>query len=54
MNDRRSFFKVLAAAPLLAAISSRELAAAVGDRSAGPYSSLGVQPLINARGTWTY
>jgi uncharacterized pyridoxal phosphate-dependent enzyme len=59
LNDRRSFLKMLAAAPLFAMLGSRELAstavAAAGKlSSASPYSRLGVRPLINARGTWTY
>jgi seryl-tRNA(Sec) selenium transferase len=59
LNDRRSFMKLLAAAPLFATIGTRSLAATV--RSAGKssfsnnvYTRLGVRPLINARGTWTY
>jgi uncharacterized pyridoxal phosphate-dependent enzyme len=59
LNDRRSFLKWLAAAPLFATIGSRGLAAtaaasAAKFSSASPYSRLGVRPLINARGTWTY
>jgi seryl-tRNA(Sec) selenium transferase len=59
-NDRRSFLKLLAAAPLLATIASRELyaktAATVARRTATSdvYKRIGVQTLINARGTWTY
>jgi len=50
---------MLAAAPSIAILASRELAstavAAAGKlSSANPYSRLGVRPLINARGTWTY
>src|ERR1700760_1639121 len=59
LNDRRSFLKLLAAAPLFAAIASRSLASTVapttgGFSSADVYTRLGVRPLINARGTWTY
>src|ERR1700722_12879633 len=58
-NDRRSFIKLLEAAPLFATIASRSLAstvpAATGKSpSAAVYTRLGVRPLINARGTWTY
>jgi len=62
-EDRRSILKLLAAAPLFATIGARNLAAAVtstagkpiaADSSAEVYTSLGVRPLINARGTWTY
>ncbi len=58
-NDRRTFMKLLAAAPLLAAIGSRSLASAVSasrgkTSSADVYTRLGVRPFINARGTWTY
>ena len=59
LNDRRSFLKLLAAAPLFATIASRTLASTVaattaGSSSADVYTRLGVRPLINARGTWTY
>src|SRR5271154_2063265 len=59
LNDRRSFLKLLAAAPLFATIASRSFAstvAATTGRSspADVYTRLGVRPLINARGTWTY
>ncbi len=59
VNGRRSFIKLLAAAPLLATIGSRGLAstviAAAGkSSSANVYTRLGVRPFINARGTWTY
>src|ERR1700722_13822451 len=64
-NGRRSFLKLLAAAPLFATIGTRSLAAAVastakaatgGTRSLtdNVYTKLGVRPFINARGTWTY
>src|ERR1700734_2126657 len=58
-NDRRSFLKFLAAAPLFAAIGSRSLASTVAastgkTSSADVYIRLGVRPFINARGTWTY
>ena len=59
LSGRRSFLKLLAAAPLFATIGKRNLAAAV--KSAGKsrfsdnvYTRIGLRPLINARGTWTY
>ena len=59
VSDRRSFIKLLAAAPLFATIGTRSLASAVASAgkstfSNNVYTRLGVRPLINARGTWTY
>ncbi len=59
LNDRRSFLKLLAAAPLFATIGARSLANTVAAKtgksfSANIYTRLGVRPFINARGTWTY
>ena len=63
LNDRRSFLKLLAAAPLFATIGARSVAAAVSATVASTvklsftdniYTRIGVRPLINARGTWTY
>lgn len=67
MNDRRSFLKLLAAAPLFATFGTRKLAAAVSNTAAKAaaggsahsltnnlYTRIGVRPFINARGTWTY
>ncbi len=63
LSGRRSFMKWLAAAPVFAAIGTRSLAAAVA-AAATPkstrsyfdniYTRIGVRPLINARGNWTY
>jgi L-seryl-tRNA(Ser) seleniumtransferase len=57
--SRRSFTKLLAAAPLLSRIAVRDLyaqaATAVGASSGqNVYSRLGVKTIINCRGTWTY
>lgn len=57
--NRRSFVKLVAAAPLLSQIAARELyaqaAAAMGkDPRQNVYSRLGVKTVINCRGTWTY
>jgi L-seryl-tRNA(Ser) seleniumtransferase len=58
-NSRRSFVKLLAAAPLLGQITARDLyaqaASAVGrDPRQNIYTKLGVKTVINCRGTWTY
>jgi uncharacterized pyridoxal phosphate-dependent enzyme len=58
-SSRRSFVKLLAAAPLLGQIAAREVyaqaAAAVGkDPRQNIYTRLGVKTVINCRGTWTY
>src|SRR5262244_1969585 len=58
-SSRRSFVKVVAAAPLLAKIAARDLyaqaASAVGhDPRQNVYTRLGVKTVINCRGTWTY
>ena len=58
-SSRRSFFKLVAAAPLLSKIAMRDLyaqaAAAVGkDPRQNVYTRLGVPTVINCRGTWTY
>src|SRR5215813_1259443 len=58
-SNRRSFVKVVAAAPLLAKIAARDLyaqaASAVGhDPRQNVYTRLGVKTVINCRGTWTY
>src|SRR6266403_6039744 len=58
-SSRRSFMKLLAAAPLLSHIAARDLyaqaATAIGrDPRQNVYSRLGVKPVINCRGTWTY
>src|SRR6266568_1920746 len=58
-SSRRSFVKMLAAAPLLGQIAARDLyaqtASAVGkDPRQNVYTRLGVKTVINCRGTWTY
>jgi uncharacterized pyridoxal phosphate-dependent enzyme len=67
-NDRRSFMKLLAAAPLFATIGTRRMAAAVAATAtkaaeatglghsftSNVYTRLGVKPLINGLGTYTY
>jgi seryl-tRNA(Sec) selenium transferase len=63
LNGRRSLMKLLAASPLFAVLGTRSLAAAVSGAvrpsarrsfSDNVYTRLGVRPLINGRGTWTY
>lgn len=56
---RRAFMKWFAAAPVFGAVAAHTLAeklsAAAGKTPPGDvYRRLGVRPLINARGTWTY
>ena len=58
-SSRRSFMKILAAAPLLGQIAARDLyaqaAAAVGkDPRQNVFTRLGVKTVVNCRGTWTY
>ena len=58
-SSRRSFFKLLASAPLLSQIAVRDLYAhastAMGmSPKQNVYSRLGVKTIINCRGTWTY
>ncbi len=58
-SSRRSFMKLVAAAPLLSQIAARDLyaqaATAVGkDPRRNIYTRLGVKTVINCRGTWTY
>jgi L-seryl-tRNA(Ser) seleniumtransferase len=55
-SERRVFMKWVMAVPVLSAIAWQELtqklAAATG--TSNVYERIGVRPLINARGTWTY
>jgi len=58
-SSRRSFMKLMAAAPLLSQIAARDLyaqaATAIGkDPRQNVYTRLGVKTVINCRGTWTY
>jgi seryl-tRNA(Sec) selenium transferase len=58
-NSRRSFVKLLAAAPLLTQLAARDLYAQAGsaigrDPRQNVYTRLGVKTVINCRGTWTY
>jgi uncharacterized pyridoxal phosphate-dependent enzyme len=58
-SSRRSFVKLMAAAPLLTQIAARDLyaqaATSIGkDPRQNVYTRLGVKTVINCRGTWTY
>src|SRR6201984_2846855 len=58
-SSRRSFMKLVTAAPLLSQIAARDLyaqaASAIGrDPRQNVYTRLGVKTVINCRGTWTY
>jgi uncharacterized pyridoxal phosphate-dependent enzyme len=58
-SSRRSFMKLATAAPLLSQIAARDLytqaATAIGkDPRQNVYTRLGVNTVINCRGTWTY
>jgi L-seryl-tRNA(Ser) seleniumtransferase len=58
-SSRRSFVKLVVAAPLLSKIAARDLyahaATAMGkDPRQNVYTRLGVKTIINCRGTWTY
>ena len=65
-KDRRSFLKLLAAAPLFASLGARSLASTVSSAAAGLipssprdwnnniFTRFGVSPIINCRGVWTY
>lgn len=58
-SNRRSFMKLVTAAPLLGQIAARDLyaqaASVVGkDPRQNVYTRLGVKTVINCRGTWTY
>ena len=53
---RRAFLKLVVATPLFATIATRSLAKSVatGAGMSNAYEKLGIRPLINARGTYTY
>ncbi len=65
-NDRRSFMKLPAPAPLFASLGARSLAATLTTAASGIashpaerlnnniYTRFGVRPIINCRGVWTY
>jgi uncharacterized pyridoxal phosphate-dependent enzyme len=57
-SSRRSFIKLMAAAPLLGQIAASALYAhavkTVGREKQDVYARLGVKTVINCRGTWTY
>jgi uncharacterized pyridoxal phosphate-dependent enzyme len=54
LASRRTFVRTVAAAPMLASLAVKDLIADVRGPKAKIYQRIGVRPLINARGTWTY
>lgn len=54
LASRRTFLRTVAAAPMLASLAVQELIAGVAGSKPNIYERIGVRPLINARGTWTY
>lgn len=59
LASRRTFMRTVSALPLLTAFAAEDVVAkvkaAAGKSSKGNiYTRIGVRPLINARGTWTY
>ena len=54
LEQRRMFMKWIAAAPVFGAIAMQKLAGSTGSGAGNVYGRIGVRPLINARGTWTY
>ena len=52
---RRAFLKLMAATPLFATMATQSFAKTVSGKAMGnAYEKLGIRPLINARGTYTY
>ncbi len=52
---RRAFLKLMAATPLFATMATQSFAKSVSSKTLGnAYEKLGIRPLINARGTYTY
>ena len=54
LASRRAFVRTVAAAPILASLAVEDLIASVRGSKENVYTRIGVRPLINARGTWTY
>ena len=54
LASRRTFVRTVAAAPLLTSLTIENLMAGVSGAKENVYTRIGVRPLINARGTWTY
>jgi L-seryl-tRNA(Ser) seleniumtransferase len=54
LASRRTFMKNVAALPLYASFAAGDLLAAAKKPKGNIYTRIGVRPLINARGTWTY
>src|SRR5689334_21492208 len=54
LASRRTFVRTITAAPLLTSLTIGDLMASVSGAKQNVYTRIGVRPLINARGTWTY
>ncbi len=54
LASRRTFARTVAAAPLVVSLAAKDAIAGVRGRKTNIYQRIGVRPLINARGTWTY
>src|SRR5690349_18169383 len=54
LASRRTFVRTVTAAPLLTSLTIGDLMASVRGSKENVYTRIGVRPLINARGTWTY
>ncbi len=54
MASRRTFVRNVVALPLLTGFAVEDLVASVRAPKNNIYTRIGVRPLINARGTWTY
>jgi len=58
LTQRRSFLRWIAAAPVFGTIAwqefSQKVLTAAQGKGGNVYERIGVRPLINARGTWTY
>ena len=54
LASRRTFVRTVAAAPLLTSLTIENMMASLSAAKENVYTRIGVRPLINARGTWTY
>lgn len=54
LASRRTFLRTVSALPMLASFAAEDLVAKVAGPKENVYTRIGVRPLINARGTWTY
>ncbi len=54
LASRRTFLRTVSALPVLASFAAGDLIGKVRGSQGNVYTRIGVRPLINARGTWTY